>query len=43
MPLDYATDLDAAIADAHLPTLMTALVHLTGNTHHLQPEWRPQF
>ncbi|HWA61145.1 MAG TPA: NAD(P)/FAD-dependent oxidoreductase [Caulobacteraceae bacterium] len=43
MPLDFATNLDEAIDAAHLPALMTALVHLTGNTHHLKPEWRPQY
>ncbi len=43
MPLDYATNLDEAIEAAHLPALMTALVHLTGNTHHLKPEWRPAY
>ncbi len=43
MPLDFATNLDEAIEAAHLPALMTALVHLTGNTHHLKPEWRPVY
>ncbi|MBS0410628.1 MAG: NAD(P)/FAD-dependent oxidoreductase [Proteobacteria bacterium] len=43
MPLDTAINLDEAIEAAHLPSLMTALVHLTGNTHHLKPEWRPAY
>ena len=43
MALDIAADLDEAIEAAHLPALMTALVHLTGNTHHLKPEWRPSY
>ncbi len=43
MPLDFTGNLDEAIAAAHLPALMVALVHLTGNTHHLKPEWRPSY
>src|SRR5436309_3223902 len=43
MPLDFATNLDEAIEAAHLPALMTALVHLTGNTHHLKPQSRPAY
>jgi 4-hydroxyacetophenone monooxygenase len=35
--------IDDALDAAHLPALMTALVHLTGNADHLKPEWRPNY
>lgn len=38
-----AADLDAALAEAHLPSLMMALVHLTGNTDHLAEARRPVY
>lgn len=38
-----AIDLDAALAEAHIPTLMLSLVHLTGDAGHLRPEWRPVY
>ncbi len=37
---DLDFDLDAILADAHLPTLLMALVHLTGNPGLLTPEHR---
>ncbi len=33
----------AALAEAHIPSLMAALVHLTGDTSHLRPEWCPVY
>jgi len=36
-------DLDAALAEAHIPSLMVALVHLTGNTDHLIEARRPVY
>jgi 4-hydroxyacetophenone monooxygenase len=38
-----AKTLDSALEAAHLPALMTALVHLTGDDGHLKPEWRPSY
>ncbi len=40
---DFAKDLDAALADAHLPALLMALVHLTGDAGLLAPERRPTY
>lgn len=42
MPVDTAM-LDEALAVAHLPSLLTALVHITGETSWLKDEWRPQY
>jgi 4-hydroxyacetophenone monooxygenase len=36
-------DLDAVLKDAHLPALMAALVHMTGDTHWLRAEWTPTY
>ena len=36
-------DLDRALADAHIPTLMMALVHMTGDASHLTPNLRPVY
>ena len=36
-------DLDLALAEAHIPSLMVALVHLTGNTDHLTEARRPLY
>ena len=36
-------DLDLALAEAHIPSLMVALVHLTGNTDHLTEARRPVY
>lgn len=35
--------LDQALETAHLPALSAALVHLTGDTGWLRPEWRPTY
>ncbi|WP_332768000.1 flavin-containing monooxygenase [Phenylobacterium sp.] len=35
--------LDQALETAHLPALSAALVHLTGETSWLRPEWRPTY
>jgi 4-hydroxyacetophenone monooxygenase len=43
MALDFGGNIDQAIADSHLPALMCAIVHLTGNADHLKPEWRPSY
>ncbi len=37
------TDLEEILKDAHLPALLTALVHMTGDTHWLRPEWTPAY
>jgi 4-hydroxyacetophenone monooxygenase len=37
------TDLDRALADAHLPALVCSLVHITGDASLLKPEWRPSY
>ncbi|MFN3231065.1 MAG: flavin-containing monooxygenase [Alphaproteobacteria bacterium] len=45
-PIEEITEDDATIArmleDAHIPTLMTALSHITGNTDHLRGPIRPK-
>ncbi len=45
-PIEKITEDDAAIArmleDAHIPTLMTALTHITGNTIHLRGSIKPK-
>jgi 4-hydroxyacetophenone monooxygenase len=35
--------LDEALKDAHIPSLMMALVHLTGDASHLTPEMKPVY
>ena len=35
--------LDDALKDAHIPSLMMALVHLTGDAGHLNPEMKPVY
>jgi 4-hydroxyacetophenone monooxygenase len=42
MPADLAM-LDEALAVAHLPALLAALVHVTGDAGWLKPEWRPAY
>jgi 4-hydroxyacetophenone monooxygenase len=42
MPVDTAM-LDEALAVAHLPALCAALVHITGDTSWLRPEWKPAY
>ncbi len=41
-PVDPA-ELDAALAEAHIPSLMMALVHLTGSTDHLTAARTPMY
>src|SRR5580765_3022264 len=36
-------DLDEALAVAHLPALLAALVHVTGDAGWLKPEWAPTY
>lgn len=36
-------DLDEALAAAHLPALLAALVHVTGDADWLKPEWTPTY
>ena len=36
-------DLETVLKDAHLPALLTALVHMTGETGWLRPEWAPAY
>jgi len=35
--------IDRALAEAHLPALLMALIHLTGDTELLSPEWRARY
>src|ERR1700754_4196206 len=35
--------LDEALKDAHIPSLMMALVHLTGDASHLNPDMKPVY
>jgi 4-hydroxyacetophenone monooxygenase len=37
------SEIIAALAESHLPSLMAALVHLTGDRSHLRPEWKPTY
>jgi 4-hydroxyacetophenone monooxygenase len=36
-------DLDSALEAAHLPALLAALVHMTGDAEWLRPEWTPVY
>jgi 4-hydroxyacetophenone monooxygenase len=36
-------ELDRILADAHLPTLVLSLVHMTGDPALLKPEWTPAY
>ncbi|MCR5880502.1 NAD(P)-binding domain-containing protein [Phenylobacterium sp. J367] len=38
-----ALQLEQALADAHLPALLAALVHVTGDPDWLRPEWAPTY
>ncbi|WP_293905101.1 NAD(P)-binding domain-containing protein [Phenylobacterium sp.] len=38
-----SVDLEEVLKDAHLPALMTALVHMTGDLSWLKPEWTPAY
>lgn len=40
---DARADLDEILKDAHLPALMAALVHLTGERDWIRPEWAPTY
>ena len=40
---DVPADLETVLKDAHLPALMTALVHMTGDTSWLKLEWTPAY
>ena len=40
---DTDLELDAALGDAHLPALIAALVHMTGDPSWLRPEWAPVY
>ena len=35
-------DLEEILKDAHLPALMTALVHMTGDERWLEPPYKPK-
>ncbi len=35
--------IDRALAEAHLPALLMALIHMTGDTGWLSPEWRASY
>ena len=40
---DVPANLEDMLKDAHLPALLTALVHMTGDTGWLRPEWTPVY
>jgi 4-hydroxyacetophenone monooxygenase len=40
---DNVSELDDALKDAHIPSLMMSLVHLTGDASHLTPEMKPVY
>lgn len=40
---DVPANLEDVLKDAHLPALLTALVHMTGDTGWLRPEWAPVY
>jgi 4-hydroxyacetophenone monooxygenase len=40
---DATLDLEEILKDAHLPALMTALVHMTGDTGWLKSDWTPVY
>lgn len=40
---DVPANLEEVLKDAHLPALLTALVHMTGDTGWLRPEWTPVY
>jgi len=40
---DVPENLEEVLKDAHLPALLTALVHMTGDTGWLRPEWTPVY
>ena len=40
---DVPGNLEDMLKDAHLPALLTAMVHLTGDASWLRPEWTPVY
>ncbi|MBV8978869.1 MAG: NAD(P)/FAD-dependent oxidoreductase [Alphaproteobacteria bacterium] len=42
-PQDRSAEVEWALKDAHIPSLMMALVHLTGDASHLTPEMKPVY
>lgn len=42
-PSDKASEIEWALKDAHIPSLMMALVHLTGDAGHLNAEVKPVY
>lgn len=40
---DVRAGLDEALREAHLPALLAALVHMTGDPDWLRPEWTPTY
>jgi len=40
---DAQMDLDTALEAAHLPALVAAMVHMTGDPGWLKPEWTPVY
>ena len=40
---EAGADLDEVLKEAHLPALMAALVHLTGDPGWVRPEWAPTY
>lgn len=41
--VDVPANLEEVLKDAHLPALLTAMVHMTGDTSWLRPEWAPVY
>jgi 4-hydroxyacetophenone monooxygenase len=41
--VDIPADLETVLKDAHLPALMTALVHMTGDPQWLREAWKPTY
>ena len=42
-PTDKESEIDWALKDAHIPSLMMALVHLTGDASHLNADMKPVY
>lgn len=42
-PTDKTAEIEGALRDAHIPSLMMALVHLTGDASHLSPDMKPTY
>ena len=40
---DIPANLEEILKDAHLPALMDAMVHMTGDTHWLRSDWTPVY